>query len=733
MFLERALKDPMGRHYFMLDLHLLPDEVAGELQRLCNRFASNPQYVVNTNLTLMMDKTNNSSSLFKDLPKHTGVFDAEVVLVSIGARNTGGVSVEDYCKSHLNVQVVDSQRSGMGKSFYIQTEIKKQAKPSVTVIFSGDPSDSGVEKRLDVFRNLCRSRSSQENFIVHLKLDMMDNMESSCEMLDQLLFKFCYLRCVKYGDGYLYFDRVKTFYIEVQNSYRDLLFRSVSFLKLVQRRTIPKIPYQSELTKELKVEEWENGAQMMNTLCAFWNGIQSSDLGSTELFKLLERNHNYSKEDYAKTISGLLIMKTTNQTNVSSYRSLSNCTFSQIKALVQVLNYQSNEMDKVPGLSPSAYDQDITEANYQSYMADLKSSRLTTARSIAVLAVDLIWSVAESIRSESRDVADIIGRQKTKGTVSEAELDNYAEGVKRIPKWELADKINFFFSQRTLKVIYKKSSEVDVEIKKLIAYQTLKDIVNYGEMSQKDLDKALVVELVQALDLTIVKQANNAQSATPDREEMIVKDVEKRIGKFSEKGYLLTHDNYLKILMIFQRALLNIPIVIMGATGFGKTYMIRFIAECLMNEEFVCITLHAGISEDDLTQSFRQAVDLANQELKNNKRVWVLFDEFNTSPLQCLVSEIMIDRKSSYCEKLAGVEFPRNLIFIAACNPYRLEAKTTTVGLIHESSISMLSHRVYPIPDTMINNIWDFGQLNSETELQYINTMLEEKQKTCQF
>ena len=55
--------------------------------------------------------------------------------------------------------------------------------------------------------------------------------------------------------------------------------------------------------------------------------------------------------------------------------------------------------------------------------------------------------------------------------------------------------------------------------------------------------------------------------------------------------------------------------------------------------------------------------------------------------------------------------------------------QTSDVGLIHESSVSLLSHRVYPIPESLISNIWDFGQLTKEVEEQYIESMVSTSAK----
>ena len=51
------------------------------------------------------------------------------------------------------------------------------------------------------------------------------------------------------------------------------------------------------------------------------------------------------------------------------------------------------------------------------------------------------------------------------------------------------------------------------------------------------------------------------------------------------------------------------------------------------------------------------------------KKIWVFFDEINTCKSMGLISELMC--KHTY----QGNPIPQNIVFIAACNPYRHREK----------------------------------------------------------
>ena len=78
----------------------------------------------------------------------------------------------------------------------------------------------------------------------------------------------------------------------------------------------------------------------------------------------------------------------------------------------------------------------------------------------------------------------------------------------------------------------------------------------------------------------------------------------------------------------------------------------------------------------------------------------------------------MVSRTARFSKRLSdmlnGKKIPSNIYFIAACNPFKIKAKSTDVGLIPESNASIFSHRVFPIPESLMNLSWNFGQLSKE-------------------
>ena len=61
------------------------------------------------------------------------------------------------------------------------------------------------------------------------------------------------------------------------------------------------------------------------------------------------------------------------------------------------------------------------------------------------------------------------------------------------------------------------------------------------------------------------------------------------------KDIILTRDNIIKIAIIYQRIVCNIPVIIMGETGVGKTILIKYLTK-LIEGKIYTLDIHAGLS-----------------------------------------------------------------------------------------------------------------------------------------
>ncbi len=78
-------------------------------------------------------------------------------------------------------------------------------------------------------------------------------------------------------------------------------------------------------------------------------------------------------------------------------------------------------------------------------------------------------------------------------------------------------------------------------------------------------------------------------------------------------------------------------------------------------------------------------------------RQWVFFDEYNTSDAEGYLSEILTDRR------FKGRPLSPRLLFLAACNPYKLKTvRQMTAGLENTSDKGSLVYRVFPVSQSVL-------------------------------
>ena len=102
------------------------------------------------------------------------------------------------------------------------------------------------------------------------------------------------------------------------------------------------------------------------------------------------------------------------------------------------------------------------------------------------------------------------------------------------------------------------------------------------------------------------------------------------------------------------------------------------------------------------------------------KKIWVFLDEINTCNCMGLICEMMTKHS---CQ---GKALPKNIVFIGACNPYRIATKKEESNNFRykESKERKLVYNVNPLPNSLLNFVFNFGNLTKNDEQSYIRNMI---------
>jgi len=195
----------------------------------------------------------------------------------------------------------------------------------------------------------------------------------------------------------------------------------------------------------------------------------------------------------------------------------------------------------------------------------------------------------------------------------------------------------------------------------------------------------------------------------------------KSILNYKTDNFVISEDTFRKMILLVYRIKANIPVIIMGETGCGKTLLVIKLNQILNNGKITVriIKIHPNITEKDILKEMKRI----NEEAKHiNGEIWILFDEMNTSQSLSLLTEIFINRTYN------GEKINENIRLIGTCTPYRkrkVDSETLEIyrGNNNENELVYL---VQLLPQSLLYFVFNFGLIGEEDERQYIFRMIED-------
>ena len=194
------------------------------------------------------------------------------------------------------------------------------------------------------------------------------------------------------------------------------------------------------------------------------------------------------------------------------------------------------------------------------------------------------------------------------------------------------------------------------------------------------------------------------------------------------RGFILTRDIYRKILILVKKIRMEIPVIMYGDTGCGKTYMISYVAECILNCDYNRLVVNASTEKKDInlfmTQVLTKAMKFPDRE------VWAVFDEFNASPICGSLDDLFLNKQYNIELEFGGEtilvnEIPKNLKILGIFNPYEIKKDTPKIGLVDEMAGSLFVHDVYQISNKLVKYAQNLGNLTQQTEEIFLNNYIK--------
>ncbi len=562
----------------------------------------------------------------------------------------------------LNATVIRSDDTGAGKTFWI----KKQQNSKINQEYIDFP----ILDNINIARineDLFKLNLLGGNKLIHLTIcGIIDDYE----MLDFILFNFIILGCL-YNDIYVVFrdKKINPIYIEVANTFNDYLFNAISIL--------PMMPKSEMIIASENIKTIEVGSDVKDLIQVVCNYLENLDKGyidDTDISPEINQNMRIMSQEECLAMLEKYFIKGN-----------PDITFRQLFIFINVLSdqlfkYSNNYYFSVENIG---YIQDEKLADIRSKIMNclLLMTEEFTSRSIKSARDAQNLTTLKLKRSYSRE--EIGDNEKRTDEINA--LDS-------VLSWSSSNHTMVMFHEDGMCVtpVYREADKVNPEVMEFMESQR-NNLENYQDYAHLELLEKLLNIVGKQFMLDFIGHSHK---------------------------YILTADNFLKMILIIIRSRCHVPIVIMGETGCGKTSLVKFLSTEIMQEGFETINFHAGVKEEHIINEMNKFIPKAIACAPNGNKLWVFLDEINTCDSMGLITEIICQNR------MKGRLLPDNMVFIAACNPYKLRKKKVSIGLIKQRVQSRLVYTVHPLPDSLIDYVWDFGSLSEKEETLYIGNIL---------
>ena len=732
-FLYRAALCEMNACFIVGGLELLENEQKTYILNLLNHFYEKEEIIRESCLIFIF--SNNSTDIYKSLgmKKYRKVFDIP----------KNSFRSEKYIDT--NIEIIKSDKSGVGKSTQIKTFIEQKRKKWVYFPFGG------IFTREDIIKRL-KDLKIDRNCILHLDLYNTDLIG----LMMEFLFSILITRVYGQNEDIFFLSKEIEIKVEIPNTFIDF-FKKFPILSLLPLKEI-KI---TDLAPLIVPKELDCNIEVVAN---YLKALKEKKIATYDLIFPNITPVDFEKDCYyigkgRKKIS--TVMKAQYLSNIECQKlifdsikeKITEPTYYQIISFINVLALQLKKLNKNFYLNAHQLISSPTMFNNMNncYIRDfiVNSFIKLTKHFTQGAFIDLI-------KGQEMVHKSLFGQYKEEEDINNA-VNNLAKDHDVISFTDIDPSLIFFHegdNDQSFTIITTKKKD-DKEYKDLLSLK------NSQVGNKKDYIKELpnFIHFNQIQFLEILKEIldiKNPVEKTKDNSRISLEEI--------AGNYVFTADNFVKMILILLRIRANIPVIMMGETGCGKTSLIRKLAEMKNDgkaDNMQIFNVHAGTTDNDIINFIEGVIPYANKIAENEKKekehrlkehlffedtkVWVFLDEINTCKSMGLISELMCKHS---CQ---GKPLPPNIVFIAACNPYRQREnkgniKEEKIGLdinkahkqikkylnqkeledIQRKQNSNLVYTVNPLPHSLLNFVFDFGSLKEEDEKNYIRCIIKE-------
>jgi len=611
-----------------------------------------------------------------------------------------------------NTHIYSSEICGLGKTEKIKYEIEKTNKEYIYFPLGGKLSRNIIFKNVE---EILKKVKDIKKTAIHLDLYETENIS----ILNEFLFSFCFTKFYVNNENVLYIPIKIEIYIEIPNCFNNFLEN----YPILNYFGINKIDFNNK--EKLRLDEEKT---------KFFNWMipkedeKGQPIKTTPEEFIIDNMLNLHKEDFKGTREAkfsyhqinIFIKLFMNQYKIDNKKLKfledgEDVTDKCIKNFAKCTKYF------ILGVYSKFLTGTLEEENYTSLNKD-------TNKNSGKIISDDTSNYESNIKIDLDNEKNSINSNSNQSEINDNNNNNANNNksfeLKEEPKKEFNNEIKKDYETlrknyiMKLSQLYNKDLENEEYKTPLIFNYKNKDYYRTIFLSDTELEK-------YKSDIDFLEKIKNIlelENPVLETKDSNLKSLKQIIDR---DNYVITKDNFRKMILIIYRILADIPVILMGETGCGKTGLIRMLYQLLNNGEEMdpkknMVNIDSSISDEKLIEK----MDEINKEAKRfkkekNKDFWVLFDEINTCNSLGILNEIFINR--SY----KGNKIEENIRLIGTCNPYRLKSdKEESCGLSHPYKNKNLAYDVNILPQSLMYFVFNFGFLSKDDEDRYIISIL---------
>ena len=634
-----------------------------------------------------------------------------------------------------NIEIIKSDRPGIGKTTLIKKIIQDNKKKWIYFPIGGVFNQEEIIDRLKFLE-------IDNNSVLHLDLNNTDKVDLMMEFLFSILITKFY----GHNDDIYYLSKDISIKVEIPNSFINFFakFPILSLFKIreIKILNLPPLIVPSRLNSNVQIVSNYLKAlkeDKINKFDLIFPNITPKDFDGR--FYYYNKNKQDKKKKFNVSIKAKLLSQNECQNLIfeSIKKEISEPTYYQINSFINVLAIQLKKLN-----------QNIYLNAYQLIASNSISNSLVRTfivQNFIKLTKYLIMGEFTKLLKNQKIDHDILFGQYDEEKDNINAIQELATTRTEVVSFNTIDSLVFFHERegQLLSIITNEKDKFHeyINLFPLKKYQggkgeeILKELPEYKRLTQMQ----FLQEISNILDVNI-----------PEKK---LKGSDKKSLEEVARNFFFTPDNFVKMVLILLKIRSNIPVIMMGERGCGKAFLIRKLFE-MKNEgsskQIKFLNLNEGINDKDIINFIKKEVlpDSLSLMIKENirkeeykmsdfifeeKKIWVFFDEINTCKSMGLISEIIC--KHTY----QGNPIPQNIIFISALNPFRcINRKTEVIGLNinlahkeliylseeEKKNIKGRKNKVYPLPHSLLNFVFDFGNLSRIEEEYHIEYMIKE-------